>query len=347
MSDLSESDYRREVGKNETCQHDHDGHHHEADHSHGPSQDQSHDHDRGHHHHLPKDRSNRSFAIAFFSNLAFAIIEIVGGLMTQSLAITADAVHDLGDALSIGIAWGLENFSKKQSSQSFNFGYRRFSLFAALLSGVVISAGAVGISWAAISRFSEPRAPATLGMMGLAVLGVAVNGVAAYALGRGHSHNEKMLTWHLMEDLVGWVIVLAGAIVMHFTNWTWIDPLLAIGLSLFILWNVLKNLKETLYLLLQGRPTGFHEAPFLIEILKLDGVANADTIRVWSLDGHQNVMSLRIHVHSLQDHLQIESIKAQIRKIAANFGVQKGNVTIETCLAPDACLKSEQNSVVS
>lgn len=313
-------DYRRAVGQN---------------HEHGHGDGHSHSHG---HHHLPKDNSDRSFAIAFFANLSFAAIEIVGGFLTNSLAITADAVHDLGDALSIGFAWGLERFSKKESDPSFNFGYRRFSLVAALLSGIVISLGAIGIAIAAISRFSQPRNPMTLGMGALAILGILVNGFAALALQRGgKSHNEKMLTWHLLEDLYGWVIVLIGTIVMHFTGWTWIDPLLAILLTVFILWNVLRSLKETLFLLLQGKPSGFHSAKFSSEVIALESVAAVDTVRVWSLDGVQNVLSLRIHVHSLQDHLKIEHIKRQIREIASRHTVLPQHVTIETCLAGDAC----------
>ena len=320
--------YRRGVSKEPKDTHKtHCDHDHSHDHAHGP----------GHQHHMPKDKSNRSFAIAFFSNLGFAIIEIIGGILTNSLAITADAVHDLGDALSIGFAWGLENYSKKESNKSFNFGYRRFSLFAALISGVVIASGAVGIAWAAIARFSDPRSPATIGMAGLALLGVVVNGAGAYALGRGHSQNEKMLTWHLLEDLFGWIVVLVGAITMHFTGWTWIDPLLAIGLSGFILWNILKHLRETIFLMLQGRPTNFEEKAFLEKLLKLTGVASADSIRVWSLDGSQNVMSLRIHIHFVQDHEKIERIKTQVREIAQDFGVRPQFVTIETCLVDDAC----------
>ncbi|CAN5525609.1 cation diffusion facilitator family transporter [soil metagenome] len=257
--------------------------------------------------------------------------------MTQSLAITADAVHDFGDALSIGIAWGLERYSHKDGNKDFNFGYRRFSLFAAMLSGVVISSGAIGIMWTAIARFSNPRSPVSLGMAGLAILGVVVNGAGALALRRGKSRNEQMLTWHMVEDLMGWIVVLIGAIVMYFTGWTWIDPMLAILLSAFILWNVLKNLKETVYLLLQGRPIGFLEAQFSEAVLKLEGIASVDSIRVWSLDGNQNVMSLRVHIHALQDHRKIEHIKIHIREIAARHDVRPNLVTIETCLADDGC----------
>ena len=174
-------------------------------------------------------------------------------------------------------------------------------------------------------------------MAALAILGIVVNGAGAYALGRGESQSEKMLTWHLLEDLFGWVVVLIGAIVMHFTGWTWIDPLLAIGLSIFILWNVLKNLRETIYLMLQGRPANFEEKSFTEKLLGLNGIASADMIRVWSLDGVQNVMSLRVHIHSIQDHSEIERVKSQVRDIANEFGVRPQFVTIETCLVDHAC----------
>jgi cobalt-zinc-cadmium efflux system protein len=319
------------------AQYDHPNKHNHT-HADGKSCDHPTHSGHGQHVHLPKDRSDRSFAIAFFSNLIFALIEVVGGILTQSLAITADAVHDFGDALSIGVAWGLERYSRKDSNQDFNFGYRRFSLFAAMISGVVISSGAIGIAWTAIARFSSPRSPVSLGMAGLAVLGILVNAAGAYALARGKSQSERMLTWHMVEDLLGWVVVLIGAIIMYFTGWTWIDPLLAILLSGFILWNVLSNLKETVYLLLQGRPTGFKESDFSNEVLKLSEIATVDSIRVWSLDGSQNVMSLRVHIHALQDHRKIEQIKAHIRELAGQQGVQPNLVTIETCLAEDNCI---------
>lgn len=328
MSQTTALHYRRGVDKNDSCQHNSGVHEH--DHSSHAG--------HGHHHHGPKDGSDRSFAIAFFTNLIFAMIEVVGGILTNSLAITADAIHDLGDALSIGLAWGLERFSKKKSDQSFNFGYRRFSLFAALISGVIISVGAIAIGWTSVVRFSEPRTPVTWAMGLLAVLGMVVNGAGAYMMSRGaKTQSEKMITWHLLEDVLGWAIVLVGSVAMWLTGWTWIDPLLAIFLSLFILWNVGKNLKETIYLLLQGRPSNFREQDFSREVIDLPGIAHADSIRVWSLDGHQSVMSLRVHMHSLNDHVVIEQLKSKIREIASQYGVRQSNVTIETCLVHEAC----------
>lgn len=311
----------------------------DCSHEHSHNHDHKHSHDHGHHHghhvHLPKDRSNRSFAIAFFANLTFAIIELIGGLLAQSYAITADAVHDFGDSLSIGVAWWLENFSRRGRTESFNFGYRRFSLLAALISGVVISVGAIGVLISSLLSFSTPREPVTWGMALLAVLGILVNGGASMALNRGAdaSQNEKVLSWHLLEDLLGWVIVLIGAGIIHLTKWNWIDPVLAILLSLYILWNILKSLRETVYLLLQGRPMSFSEEAFKREALGNKQIDSIDSIHVWSLDGVKAVMSFRIHLHSLDDRVQVEAIKSRLRHLALHHGVDSENITIETCLA--------------
>lgn len=311
-------------------------HHHDHDHQHDHSHDHDHGHTGGHHHvHLPKDRSNRSFAIAFFANLFFAIIELIGGVLAQSYAITADAVHDFGDALSIGIAWWLENFSRRGRTENFNFGYRRFSLLAALISGVVISVGAAGVLISSILSFSTPKEPVTWGMALLAVLGILVNGGASLALSRNAnaSQNEKVLSWHLIEDLLGWVAVLVGAGLIYLTKWNWIDPVLAILLSAYILWNILKSLRETIYLLLQGRPITFSEEAFKKAALANNQIDSIDSIHVWSLDGVKAVMSFRIHLHNLDNREEVEAIKARLRHLALHHGVDPEHVTIETCVA--------------
>jgi len=320
--------------------------HSEHTHSHQHGKDCGHDHEQRHvsHVHLPKDRSNRSFAIAFFANLSFAIIELIGGVLAQSYAITADAVHDFGDSLSIGIAWWLENFSRRGRTENFNFGYRRFSLLAALISGVVISMGAIGILISSILSFSTPKEPVTWGMALLAVLGILVNGGASMALNRGAgaSQNEKVLSWHLIEDLLGWVVVLIGAGIIHLTKWNWIDPVLAILLSIYILWNILKSLRETVYLLLQGRPMSFSEERFKREALLNKQINSIDSVHVWSLDGVKSVMSFRVHLHSLDDRAQVEAIKSRLRHLALHHGVDPENITIETCLASN-CVEADSN----
>ncbi|RYZ65501.1 MAG: cation transporter, partial [Proteobacteria bacterium] len=280
----------------------------------------------GHHHH---HGSVANIRMAFFLNLFFSLFEIIGGLWIGSLAIVADAVHDFGDSISLGMAWFLEGYANKTQDDQFNFGYRRFSLLSALISGIVITAGSAVIITEAIRRFSEPSSPAGIPMMVFAVFGILVNGAAAWRISHGSTQNEKMLTWHMIEDLAGWAVVLVGGAVIYFTHWTWVDPVMALGLAAFVSFNVLRHLKSTAYLFLQGRPRDFDEDRFLREASKAPGVDKIDQLAVWSLDGETSVLSARLHLHSCSDRIQIEQAKEWVRKVAFK---QKAKATLETCL---------------
>jgi cobalt-zinc-cadmium efflux system protein len=318
----------------------HDGHHNDhhhshksgesCDHDHGPSHGNGHGHGHahGHHHH----GAVKNIKIAFFLNLSFSLIELVGGLYIGSLAIVADAVHDFGDSISLGGAWFLERFANKTKDRKFNFGYRRFSLLSALISGVVISVGSLLIAIESLRRFSQPEAPAAMGMIYLALVGLAVNGFAAWNMSRGNTQNEKVLTWHLLEDVLGWAAVLVGGVIIRFTGWTWVDPLLAIVLSLLVMFNVLRYLKETLYLFLQGTPANFNAEKFLKEARSVSGVDRVDHLAVWSLDGEKSVLSARLHLHNVEDREAIERVKTEVRAFAA---AQGATATLETCLSAD------------
>ena len=287
-----------------------------------------HDHHAGHHGHHHSAIGNIGFA--FLLNFVFSIIEIAGGLWIGSLAIVADAVHDFGDSISLGIAWLLERYANRTKDHRFNFGYKRFSLLSALISGVVISAGSAIIVVESIRRFHEAHAPAGLPMIGLALVGLSVNGIAAFRLSKGHTQNEKVLTWHLIEDVIGWGLVLLGAIAITLTGLAWIDPMLAIGLSIFVFYNVIRHLKDTAYLFLQGRPENFNEALFIKEALAVAGVEKVDALAVWSLDGESSILSARLHLHSVRDPFEIERVKKEVRVIASR---QSATATLETCMA--------------
>ena len=183
---------------------------------------------------------------AFFLNLGFTIIEFIGGWLTNSTAIMADAVHDLGDSLSIGLAWILSKIADKQANETYSYGYQRFSLLGALVNGAVLIGGSVWVLSEAIPRLSKPEMPHTEGMILLALFGVAVNGFAAYKLSHGKSLNERILNWHLLEDVLGWVAVLLIALVLTFIELPILDPLLSIGFTLFILFNVAKSVIDTI-----------------------------------------------------------------------------------------------------
>ncbi len=198
------------------------------------------------HNHNSQDETNsRRIGLVFLLNFGFTIIEFIGGLLTNSTAIMADAVHDLGDSLSLGSAWLLSRWGQKTANNEFTYGYRRLTLFGAFLNSIVLIAGSIWVLTQAIPRLSDPVMPVTEGMLALAILGVTINGFAAYRISKGSTMNEKVLNWHLLEDVLGWVAVLVVSVILQFVDWPILDPLLSVGFTLFILVNVIRNLWAT------------------------------------------------------------------------------------------------------
>tara|TARA_R110001592_G_scaffold85307_5_gene251944 strand:- start:84 stop:947 length:864 start_codon:yes stop_codon:yes gene_type:complete len=273
--------------------------------------------------------------LAFWLNLIFTVIEFVGGWLTNSTAIMADAVHDLGDSLSIGSAWLLNRLGRKSANPEYTYGYQRLSLFGALINGLVLIAGSVWVLVTAIPRLADPVMPHTEGMLALAVMGVAVNGYAAYRLSQGKTLNEKVLNWHLLEDVLGWVAVLIVAMVMQFMDWPILDPLLSIGFTLFILINVLRNLWATGRLFFQAVPE-----PDLLEsvrasLMSLKEIDDVHHLHLWSLDGEHHVLTAHVKAVLTQDLARYAQLKATLQSALETYDL--AHTTIEIELAEEAC----------
>ncbi len=294
--------------------HHHHGHHHDHGHEHG-------------HEHAPQSGEDvlKRIRFAFILNFAFAIIELIGGLLTGSFAIVADAIHDIGDSFSLGLAFYLQKKSQGGPSAHLPYGYLRYSVVSAIITGIVMISGSVVVLIEAIQRLIHPEAlPNVMGMIGLAIVGIAVNGLAAFRLSHGHSHNERILSWHLIEDLLGWIVVLIGAVCIYFFNLVWIDPLLAIGISLFISYNVIRNLREPFRIILQYVP-GLEDMTVLEKQLEaIEGVSKVLEVQAWSLDGYQHVLTTRLLVtgEASADRVR-ERVRADLREKGYKF------VTIE------------------
>lgn len=256
---------------------------------------------------------------AFFLNVAFTIVELIGGWLTNSTAIMADAVHDLGDSISIGLAWLLNRLGNKHSDAAFTYGYRRFSLLGALINGVVLIGGSVLVLGMAVPRLFEPQQPHAAGMLWLALLGVVVNGYAAYKLSRGKTFNERVLNWHLLEDVLGWVAVLIVAVTLLFVDWPILDPLLSITFTLFILINVVRNTLAAGALLMQGAPDrALHEGVLDI-FLGIEHVKAAHHVHIWSLDGESHVLTAHLQLDEQVDSGRLISIKQEIARLIASI----------------------------
>lgn len=300
-----------------------------------------HSHHHGHHHHHEHhhassgDDISKRIGWAFFLNLGFTVIEFIGGWLTNSTAIMADAVHDLGDSLSIGSAWVLNKLGNKQADTRFTYGYKRLSLLGALINGLVLIIGSLWVLSAALPRLANPVMPHTEGMLALAVLGIAVNGYAAYRLSRGKTLNERVLNWHLLEDVLGWVAVFIVAVVMQFVDWPVLDPLLSVGFTLFILFNVLRTLWSTLQLFTQAAPDSGLLDKIRNVLDGVEGVQELHHLHLWSLDGENHVLTAHIVVCDAGVLANYEQFKSRLRLALEPF--QLGHTTLEIELAEEVC----------
>jgi cobalt-zinc-cadmium efflux system protein len=218
-----------------------------------------HNHDHSHHHSSDDDEGVSGLKVAFFLNVFFSIVEFIGGFFTNSLAIISDAIHDLGDSLAIALAWFFQKLSKKKRNSKFSYGYKRFAILGAIINSMILLFGSLLVIYGSVMRLLEPQQPDALGMFWLAIAGIAINGFAMLNILRGKKKknlNTRAVALHLMEDVLGWVAVLIGSIVMIFVDVPILDPLLSLGISVYILYNAIRNLKDSFYVIMQGVPDG-------------------------------------------------------------------------------------------
>ena len=285
----------------------------------------AHDH---HHHHHGEELSASNIRLAFWLNTAFAVIEIVGGLLTNSVAILSDALHDFGDSLSLGLSWYFHKKAKKKRDAAYSYGYRRFSLLGAFINSVILVLGSVFIVQESIARLLHPEIADARGMILLAVIGIVVNGLAMLRLKKGNSLNEQVVSLHFLEDVLGWVAVLIGSIVMYFYNVPVLDPILSLGISLYILFNVYKNLHSIFKIILQGVPENMNDAEIRQKLKGINGVADVHDIHGWSMDGTYNILTLHVVLEKNIAGPEAEKIKNEARHCLQHLHFN--HITIET-----------------
>jgi cobalt-zinc-cadmium efflux system protein len=281
----------------------------------------SHDH---HHHH---DHAEGNIKLAFFLNLAFTIIEIVGGILTNSLAILSDALHDLGDSLSLGLSWYFQKLSKKGRTKSFSFGYKRFSLLGAIINSIVLVAGSIIILSKAIPQIFHPEEVHVQGMFYLAILGIVVNGAAVLQLRKGSSMNERVVSLHLLEDVLGWVAVLIGSVIMMYFDAPFIDPLMSVLIAVYILFNVYKNLKKSMVIILQGIPEEVSIESIREKLRSIQAITNVHDCHVWSMDGNYNVLTVHLVLDKDYPLSEQVALKQQVKQILKGESIN--HITIE------------------
>ena len=279
-------------------------------------------------------KTEKNILIAFLLNLFFAIFEFVGGAFTHSVAIMSDAVHDIGDAMSIGASWMCEKKSRKQPDEQYTYGYARYSVLGSVITTVILLVGSVLVIYNSILRIFNPVPIFYVGMIFMGVFGVVVNFLAALVTRGGDSLNQKAVNLHMLEDVLGWIIVLIGAVVMHFTDFAIIDPIMSIGVAVFILIETCKNLKEALDIFLEKTPEGLDVTAISEHLMEIDGVTDVHHIHLWTMDGQTNYATL----HAVSDGEPAE-IKKKIKEELAEHGIS--HVTVEIERPGEECSSSE------
>ncbi|NLW69698.1 MAG: cation transporter [Eubacteriaceae bacterium] len=276
------------------------------------------------------NKSTQNILTAFLVNLLFVAIELVGGLMTNSIAILSDSIHDLGDCLSIGLAFGLEKLSHKKPDDDYTYGYRRYSLVSAAITSFILVGGSVAVVIASIGRLKNPEAVNSKGMMIIAFFGVILNGYAALKTRGGQGSNERSISLHMLEDVLGWAAVLIGSVFMTLFGFPFIDPILSIAVSLFLFYEAASNISEVAGVLLEKTPKGFDMEGYRSDLGQIKGAAGVHHVHVWSFDG-EDILST-IHIAAGEDAADapaLENIRNEALKIAKNYGIHHITVQLD------------------
>ncbi len=294
-----------------------------------------------HNHNHINSNSIKNFKVVFFLNFAFTLFEIVGGIYTNSIAIISDALHDLGDSISLGLAWFLEKYSHKKSDHKFTYGYGRFSLLGALINAIVLIIGSTFVLANAIPRLIKPEVTNAEGMIIFAIIGVIVNGAAVLKLKGEESMNARVMMLHLIEDVLGWISILAVAITLLFWQNYILDAILSIIITLYILYNVVINLKKTITLFLQATPDNVNIEFLDNKFKSIDKVISSHHTHVWSLDGANHILTTHLIVDKSITRGEVIKIKSKCKQLFEDLKIT--HLTIEIELEDEVCLMEQDH----
>ena len=278
-------------------------------------------------------KSKYAVWLAFFLNLSYAIVEFIAGGIFGSSAVLADSVHDLGDAIAIGISAFLETISNREEDSHYTLGYKRFSLLGALVTAVILMTGSVLVILENITKLVHPQPVNDEGILWLGIIAVSINVLASLVVRKGKTKNESILSLHFLEDTLGWVAIILMAIVLRFTDWYILDPLLSLVISIFILSKAIPRFWSTLKIFLDSVPEGVDIKQVKSDLEQLDHVARINQLNLWTMDGLEK--NAIVHV-CLKEIEQMEVCKESIRTLLKDCGFQ--NITIEV----DADLATHQ-----
>lgn len=271
--------------------------------------------------------------LAFFLNLSYAIVEFIAGGIFGSSAVLADSVHDLGDAIAIGVSAFLETISNREEDSHYTLGYKRFSLLGALVTAVILMTGSVLVILENITKLFHPQPVNDEGILWLGIIAVSINVLASLVVRKRKTKNESILSLHFLEDTLGWVAVILMAIVLRFSDWYILDPLLSLVISIFILSKAIPRFWSTLKIFLDAVPEGVDIQQVKSDLEQLDHVASINQLNLWTMDGLEKNAIVHVCLKKVE-HMEV--CKEAIRAMLKDYGFQ--NITIEV----DADLATHQ-----
>ncbi|MBQ6546873.1 MAG: cation transporter [Bacilli bacterium] len=269
-------------------------------------------------------KTDKNILIAFLLNIFFSLFELIGGLIIGSVAIISDSLHDFGDALSIGIAYILEKKSMKKPDDKYTYGYIKYSVMGSIITTVILITGSLFVVYESVKRFFHPVAINYNGMILMAIFGVIVNTIAGYKTKDGDSINQKAVNIHMLEDVLGWIVVLIGSILMKFTDISVIDSILSICVAVFILFVSIRNMKAVFDIFLEKTPDSINIDEVKEHLLNIKGIENVHHIHIRTIDGYSNFATL----HAVVKKYDYE-IKDKVKKELKKFGISHSTVEIE------------------
>ena len=282
-----------------------------------------------------ENKEIKNMKLAFMLNFCFAIFEIIGGIYTNSISILSDALHDLGDSFAIGTGILFKNISLKRPDKKYTYGYGRFSVIGALVNLIVLSVGSTFIIINAISRLFEVEPVNHSGMIIFAILGIIVNLIGALKTGHSHDISEKVINLHLLEDLLGWILVLVTSIVIGIWEIYILDPILSLILAAFIIVHVIRNFKSVMNIILEKIPVNVDMENIKKEVSNFKGVLDVHHIHIWTIEGNFNYLTAHIYIDKSLSNEVIEKLKEEIKHKLVHLNINHSTLEFETTLCTE------------
>lgn len=286
------------------------------------------------HDHVHGSNNKKVLLISFMIIASYMVVEVIGGFVTNSLALLSDAGHMLSDALALAIALIAFKFGEKAVNMGKTFGYRRFEILAATLNGITLIAIALYIFYEAIDRFLNPPEVASVGMLVISIIGLMVNILVAWIMMRGsdteHNLNMRGAYLHVLSDMLGSVGAILAALLMMFFGWNWADPLASVIVAVLVLrsgWHVSKS---SLHVLMEGAPGNVNVEEIVQEILRVEGVKSVHDVHIWSITSNLNALTAHIVVGGERTVYENENLLQTIEHMLAHKNVLHSTVQIES-----------------